>query len=164
MLSLRHLLRQRPRILPFTQRRYPGPYVRHVIGRAKFLSSSSAALPFIIRPRSGRGRTVAAVPLRNRGIANLYAPKLGGNVVPVFPRTDKERFDEIHRRTLRTVTWKPKVNPAAYGAFIEKFGYEAFRQKVCEERRMRREVMHAKGVAGSPVSKPEFSLKSMVRC
>lgn len=102
--------------------------------------------------------------MRKRGIAKWQAPLVGGTVVPVFPQTDRERIDEIHRRSLRKLDWRPKASNAVLVNYIGKYGWDAFRAKVCEERRSRREVLHAKGVAGSPVSKPEFSVKSLVRC
>lgn len=41
---------------------------------------------------------------------------------------------------------------------------QADMEKICKERKLRREVMFAKGVSGGPHRSPTYNFKSLVRC
>lgn len=88
----------------------------------------------------------------------------GKDLPPVVSPIDPRRWEEIHRRAVRKPNWRPNPSQGALSNFIEKYGMAAFRSKVCEERRQRREVLHAKAIAGTRVARPTFDVRSMVIC
>lgn len=93
---------------------------------------------------------------------------LGEPVVrPVSPpREFKNRIDSA-KRAYRLAS--KAMNPVGYAVhtfqeFLESSLPEPIRTTVCEARRVRKEVLHALGIAGSGVGKPVFDDDSKVKC
>lgn len=59
---------------------------------------------------------------------------------------------------------KPENLRPHYAVNYEQMRGISIKTPVCLARKIKREVLHAKGVAGSRVSKPTFTEKSKVRC
>lgn len=173
MNTLRQLLSRvaRKRYLPFTQPRYPGPYPMKSGMAQNFSAKAVSALPLYL---GFRGRGSMAVSRVKRMTPNWP----GDPYDPYHP--DRDPFRSVPRKVEPrpkpfTPKWytepgsRPRVstyrrNYRAIQTFIAENGYEAFRQKICADRARRREVLHATGVAGGPVSAPNFDIVSRVRC
>ena len=103
-----------------------------------------------------------AMPLRNspRRFSRPFVPFSIGNSGSV-PLT---RF--------RQVTHSPKIGRVSSqsGPHFSRIWHTKLlhqnldMEKICKDRKERREVMFAKGVSGGPHRPPTYSLKSLVRC
>lgn len=167
----------KPVYKPFTDPRYTGtwpfpkpkgssvaggkrPAVYNDPWRARYISSSVAALSGL------KGRPELAVRARTafgavKGSTAWAKPAVVRNGIIVSP---DERLKEHIRRAKNAPNWRPKPTTMALQHYINAYGWDAFRAKVCEERRLRREVMHAKAIAGTRVARPTFDVRSLVTC
>lgn len=177
----------KPKYFPFTEPRYMGSYpfpnplptsspgswrqtaVYKSPGRARYLSSSVAALSGITARRFLS--SAEAAPMRNKGSTvrakrnPFYDPPPPGFVpIPGYPPVGPDRTTPRFPDPKPGISWRNKIAPGVLRRYIDVHGIDAFRAKVCEERRMRREVLHAKAIAGTRVARPTFDVRSMVIC
>lgn len=160
LLTYRVVAKPRARYLPFSEPRFKG---RYVSGMARKSFSKAFALPLFLggrdRARSFQAEAKPRPMFLSPSTFTSFGKPLASSFSPV-----PDRWEEIHRRARRVIDWRPKANPVNMANFIERYGMAAFKSKICEERALRREVMHARGIAGRPVSPPTWDIRSTVRC
>lgn len=167
----------KPAYHPFTQPRYRGnwPYptkkptnvgysygkpVKNEYWRARYIPTSFAALS-VTKQAHPKAVSGEGSPIRIWGTPKWGLPRAPMANIIVSP---SERLKEHQRRILNPPNWSPKPKLKNVIRYIDKYGYQSFKEKICQERRARREVMHAKAIAGTSVSKPTFDVRSLVRC
>lgn len=129
--------------------------------------SVSRAMPSALR-NSQRRSFVHFVPfsIGNRGSVPLtrfrqltHSPKIGRDSSQSGPHFSRVWHTKLHQNL----------------KYLDAKGVERIRQslptltkadmeKICKERKSRREVMFAKGVSGGPHRPPTYNFKSLVRC
>lgn len=146
-----------------TQPRYPGPYIVNRLSARRYSSSGYYPLPMTLPLMFPDVRRTAGV-IYGPGFRSLARTVPVAS--PVYTPVDPQRMREIERRSLNKPDFKVGVNSVVnQQRFIDRYGYELFRQKVCEDRKIRREVMHARGLTGQVGQKPAVrDLVSQVRC
>lgn len=130
--------------------------------RARYYTSNAVALSGFKRPLQTAVRVRTAFGAVNGSTAwgTRQVVRNGYTISPDIERRLKEHI----RRSSNKPNWRPVADPKNIARFISVHGMDAFKLKVCQERAARREVMHAKGIAGTRVSVPTFDARSLVRC
>lgn len=173
--SPRRAVRVRP-YLPFTEPRFPGPYPF----RSAWRNANAISNAYLLAKAFSYGQT--ALPMRRPGLSLIqdrrrWSPNpvaldtSGRQVTPVdmppsrrpflFREPDWEKITKPPRR----IDWRPRVSTQlANGPWWYGFA-NANKVVICLERKMRREVMHALGMAGrTGFKKPHYNEWSRVRC
>lgn len=148
----------KPRGSGLTGSRLPAVYKYSVGAR---LWPSNVVAPYAVKRPYGTAVRAQTAFERVKGSTARAKPAVVRNGLIVSPA---ERLKRIERKSQEQINWRPKAQPQNLARFINTWGWDAFRAKVCEERRSRREVMHAKAIAGTRVARPTFDVRSMVRC
>lgn len=184
MATLERLLRKTAsRYLPFSQPRYTGTYPLGSGRRGPLVttSSNSRQLPSIYKYKLSSPKSKLAVyedrrlfhplgvnrPLRSKVefVTSLKKrpyqdPTFDPRGVPqklVPSRTDPSGWTYIEDRP--GVLGKARMDPWGYGVS------NPYKVIICLKRKMRKEIMHAMGVAGSSdLKKPKFGPTSYVKC
>lgn len=165
---------------PFSQPRYSGTYPLGPARRGFFLTTNSYPLPSLLLSKNLLSSPKSKLSLYQD--RRLYHP-LGDNrpmaskteSYPqlterpslshprISPRSPYNPIRKIERDLINTTTGEI----ASFGAYDPfKISWEnPYKMIICLKRQMRREVMHALGMAGkSGFKKPKFTQHSFVRC